>query len=152
MLYKAWVQVRYQRRRQRFFDLLDKLTKSLTVLLGASLLGETMKQELPLVASAISVLGLLALVFGYGDRKQTHKELGEQAAILAASVEQVPAGELTPAKVSAWSAEYLRLCAKAPPPLKTLTLICEREQATADGHPNHVRQPFFLKRWLAHIV
>jgi hypothetical protein len=130
----------------------DKLTKSLTVFLGASLLGETMKQDLPAVASAISLLSLLALVFGYGDRKQTHKELAEQAAALAASIEQVPAGELTSAKVSAWSADYLRVCAKAPPPLKTLTLICEREQATADGHPDHVAQPFFLKRWFAHFV
>jgi hypothetical protein len=150
--HNAWVQVRYHRRRQRFFDLADKVTKSVTVLLGASLLGETTKAKLPLVASAISGLGLLALVFGYGDRKQTHKELAEQCAALLATIENVPASALSAEKVASWSADYLRIVAKAPPPLKTLTLICEREQATADGNPNHVAQPLFLKRWLAHFV
>jgi hypothetical protein len=150
--HKAWVQVRYHRRRQRFFDLADKLTKSLTILLGASLLGHTVQEHLPLIASAISALGLLALVFGYGDRKQMHKELAEQDAALVASIESVPAGELTPAKTAQWSAEYLRICMKAPPPLKTLTLICEREQSTADGHPDHIANPHWSRRAFAHFM
>lgn len=149
VLGKAWVQVRYHRRRQRFFDLVDKLTKSMTVLLGASLLGQELKNYLPFVASAISALGLLALVFGYGDRKQAHKELAEQAANLIASVEIVPAGLLNAGGVAQWGADYARLCAKTPPPLKTLMLICEREQSAADGHPEHVPLQPWHKRLLA---
>jgi hypothetical protein len=152
LLHMAWVQLRYHRRRQRFWDLTDKTTKSLTVLLGASLLGQALQVWLPLVASAISVLGLLALIFGYGDRKQLHKELAEQAAGLIGAIEQVPAGELSSARTASWGADYARLCAKAPPPLKTLTLICEREQAAADGHPEHVARQPWLFRLLAHIV
>jgi hypothetical protein len=152
VMHKAWVQLRYHRRRQRFFDLADKFTKSVTILLGASLLGPAVQEHLPLVASAISGLGLLALIFGYGDRKQLHKELGGQAAALVASIEQVPAGELTPAKTAGWSADYLRLCMKAPPPLRTLTLICEREQSSADGHPNHVPRQRWMQRLLSHFV
>lgn len=148
-LYNVWVQVRYHRRRQRFFDLADKLTKSLTVVLGASLMGDALKQYLPVVASAIASLGLLALVFGYGDRKQLHKELAEQAAALVVAIEQVSPYELTAERAAAWGADYARLCAKAPPPLKTLSLICEREQSVADGHPAHVAQPFVVARWFA---
>lgn len=150
--HKAWVQLRYHRRRQRFFDLADRGTKSLTVLLGASLLGQHLQAWLPLVASAISALGLLALVFGYGDRKQLHKELAETAANLIAAIEHVPAGELTPANAASWASDYARLCAKAPPPLKTLTLVCEREQATADGHPDHVPSQPFLSRLICHFA
>lgn len=152
VLHKAWVQVRYHRRRQRFFDLADKVTKSLTVLLGASLLGQSLKDWLPLMASAISGLGLLALVFGYGDRKQLHKELAEQAATLVGAIEQVPAGELTPGRSAAWGADYARLCAKAPPPLKTLSILCEREQATADGNPDHVALPSWYRRIAADFI
>jgi len=148
-LRNAWVQVRYHRRRQRFFDLVDKLTKTSTVVLGASLMGRYVAEAIPLMATAITSIGLLALIFGYGDRKQQHKELAEQAALLVSSIEQVPAGELTPAKVAAWGAEYARLDAKAPPPLKTLSLICEMEQAIADGHPKHVAPPGFIRRMLA---
>lgn len=151
VLSKAWVQVRYHRRRQRFFDLLDKLTKSFTVLLGASLLGQELKTFLPYVASAISALGLLALVFGYGDRKQAHKELAEQAANLIAAIEVVPAGQLNAGGTAQWGAEYARLCAKTPPPLKTLMLICEREQSAADGYPEHVPLQPWYKRWAADL-
>jgi hypothetical protein len=148
-LRNAWVQVRYHRRRQRFFDLVDKLTKALTVVLGASLMGRYFAAALPIVATAITSLGLLALIFAYSDRKQQHKELAEQAAHLVSAIEQVPAGELTPSKVAGWGADYARLCAKAPPQLKTLSLICESEQAVADGHPQHVQLPGFLRRVVA---
>lgn len=152
VLHKAWVQLRYQRRRQRFFDLIDKATKAATVLLGASLLGRELQNLLPYVASAISALGLLALVFAYGDRKQLHKELAEQAAALIAAIEQVPAGELSAATTARWAADYARLCLKSPPPLKTLTMMCEREQATADGHPEHVPRQPLPRRLLADFV
>jgi hypothetical protein len=150
-LRNAWVQVRYHRRRQRFFDLVDKLTKALTVVLGASLMGQYFAVALPIVATAITSLGLLALIFAYSDRKQQHKELAEQAAHLLSAIEQVPVGDLTPAKVAGWGADYARLCAKAPPPLKTLSLICESEQAMADGHPQHVAVPNFLWRMVANF-
>ncbi len=150
--YKAWVQLRYHRSRQRFFDLADKLTKSATVLLAGTIFGQDIKNYLPYVAGAISALGLLALVFAYSDRKQLHKELSEQAAKLIGDIELVPAGELTPGKNAAWRADYARLSAKAPPPLKTLTMVCEREQAAAEGHPEHVALQPWLRRQLRHFV
>lgn len=152
VLNKTWVQMRYHRRRQRFFDLADKLTKSATVLLGASLLGQFLKDWLPLVASTISALGLLALVFGYGDRKQLHKELAEQAAGLICTIEEVPARKITFCQTAIWSANYIRLCAKAPPPLKTLSILCEYEQANADGNPNHVILPPWYRRMAANLI
>lgn len=148
LLYKAWVQVRYHRRRQRFFDLADKGTKAATLVLGASLFGQHLG-SIPFVATGISALGLMALVFGYGDRKQLHKELSEQAAGLAAAIEELPAGDLSIHVVARWAADYARFCAKAPPPLKTLSLLCEAEQSAADGHANHVRRPAFWRRLVA---
>jgi predicted alpha/beta hydrolase family esterase len=151
-LYKANITARYHRRRQRFFDLLDKATKAATVLLGASLLGESVKAHLPLVASAISGLGLLALVFGYGDRKQAHKELAEAALQLIARIEEVPTANLTDALTTQWLADHSRLNSREPPALKTLVILCEREQATANGHPQHVPLPSWHKRVLADWV
>lgn len=145
----ALVTLRYHRRRQRFFDLLDKSTKAATVILGASLLGQQMKTVLPLVASAISCLGLMALVFGYGDRKQAHKELAEQAALLAAKVEELPVAQLDDAAVRGWQAELSRLNAKEPPALRTLVEICEWEEACREGHKNHVPRPFWFRRLVA---
>lgn len=144
-LNRAWVQVRYHRRRQRFFDLLDKLTKSATVVLGASLMGQHLYSLLPWLATCITALGLLALVFGYGDRKQIHKELAEQAAGIVADIVAVPVADLDFKKTAIWDSAYAKLVAKAPPPLKTLMLICEKEQANADG--NHTLPHFPTLRW-----
>lgn len=149
--HKMWVQFRYQRRRQRFWDLADKLTKSATILLGALLFGDWLRQRLPLAASAISGLSVLALIFGYTDRKQLHKELAEQAANLIASIEEVPANLLTSEMTSKWTADFTRYCMKVPPALKTLTVICEHEQATADGNPNFIQLPSIFRRCVAHF-
>lgn len=151
-LYKANITARYHRKRQRFFDLLDKSTKAATVLLGASLLGEPIKKYLPFVAACISGLGLLALVFGYGDRKQAHKELAEAATLLVAKIEEVPTALLTDALTTQWLAEHSRLNSREPPSLKTLVILCEREQAIANGHPEHVPMPNWFKRALADVL
>lgn len=150
--HRAYVTFRYHRRRQRFFDLLDKGTKSLTVALGASLIGDTLKRFAPLVASAISLLGLLALVFGYSDKKQAHKELAEMAMQIVASIEKTPASKLNVDVLSEWSAEMARLNAKEPPTLKTLVTICEHEQSTAVGHGDHIKLPRWHRRVLADFV
>ena len=152
VLYFVNVTHRYHRKRQRFFDLLDKGTKAATVLLGASLLGDTLKAHVPLVASAISGLGLLALVFGYGERKQAHKELAEAAMQLVAKIEELPVAQLSNALASQWSAELARLNAKEPPTLKTLVVLCEYEQSSANGHPSNVPLPRWHKRLLSDWV
>ena len=151
LLFMAWVQLRYQRRRQRFFDLADKLTKAVTLLLGASLFGHHIQPFAPWIGTAISAIGLLALVFTYGDRKQVHKELGEKAAALIKAIERLPAGRIDDAAVAEWSGEFAELVGKSPPPLKTLTILCEHEQASADGNPLHVRRPNLMLRCIANF-
>lgn len=149
---RLYVSYRYHRRRQRFFDLLDKGTKSATVLLGASLLGETVRLNIPLVASGISGLGLLALVFGYSERKQVHKELAEMCMQFVGKIEQATPEQIEALTVGEWEAEFARINAKEPPALKTLVIICEHEQAVAEGHKDHIRLPNIVKRILADFV
>ena len=160
LLFKSWVQVRYHRRRQRFFDLVDKGTKAATLFLGASLFGKFLPSDvmpgtdIPIVGfvgTAISALGLMALVFGYGDRKQMHKELAEIAANLVASIEATPASQLSAEKVAKWAEDYARMCAKAPPPLKTLTIMCEHEQSAMEGHGELIPRPHFLRRVVSQV-
>lgn len=152
VLFTARVSFSYHRKRQRFYDLLAKGTQAATVLLGASLLGEQVKAFLPLVAGAISGLGLLALVFGYGDRKQAHKELAESYADLQASVEQAGQHNFTDAQLDTWDATLARLNGKETPTLYVLTMLCEHEQCLASGHPSHIALPAWYKRALAQWV
>jgi len=146
VLYEAWVQLRYHKRRQRFFDLADKMTRAMTVVLGASLLGKYLVEW---IGAGITALGLLALVFGYGERRQLHTRLAELAGELIASVEAIPAAQLNAEQVAQWRIQWTQLCINAPPALKTLTLMCAREQSIADGYPEHVPKQSAWRRLLA---
>lgn len=138
----------YHRKRERFFDLCDKTTKSLTVLLGASLLASYVKDAAPVIGTAVSAIGLLALVFGYTDRKQRHKELAEAYAELLAKMEA--AGEnCTMADLNQWHSELQKLNAKEPPTLGTLVVLCQNEIAIAEGKPDSVVPVNFYKQLFA---
>ena len=78
MLNWAGLTYRYHRKRQRFFDVMDKLTQAAAVGGGVAVAGKTLPDNLPLVGGLIAFTGLLALVYGYGDKRQCHKELAEQ--------------------------------------------------------------------------
>ena len=145
----ALVTYRYHSQRQRFFDLLDKLTKATTVLLGATLFGEALKLHLPLVGSLIAGLSLLALIFSYSDKKQVHKELAESAMLLAGDIDALPATSVSDASLTDWQTNISRINAKEPPALSTLVTLCEQAQATADGHPSHVPSPHPVRRFFA---
>lgn len=144
-LHRAWVQVRYHRRRQRFFDRIDKGTKAVTALLGgATVVGAHLKQLEPvLLGPSIALLSLLSLVYTYSDRKQAHKELAEQFAGVVASIELTPEGLESAEEVAKWASDYAKTVGKCPPALKTLTIICEREQSIADGKTPTAKKPGF---------
>ena len=151
VLFRVWVQFRYHRRKQRFFDLCDKLTKAATLILGGAVLGKWV--NLDAVAILISVLGSLALVLGYGDKKQAHKELAEMAGKIIASLERDPQ-EYSAESLRRWWDSYLELCVKAPPPSKWLTIRCEREQRIAQGNirPKSCYQKISLRRLVLKLI
>lgn len=149
VMFNVAVSFNYHRKRQRFFDLADKITKAATVLAGASLLGEPVRQHLPLAAGAITGLGLLSLVFSYGDRKQAHKELAEAFMHLQAQIEQVGRSDFTDVQLAGWQADLARLCSREPPTLRALVTICHNEQAIATGQLDHVHPLPWHHRLLA---
>lgn len=152
LLHTALVSYRYHRKRQRFFDLADKTTKAATVLGGATLLSEFVKAHLPVAAAVIAGLGLLSLVFGYGDRKQAHKELGEAFMAFAADIESAGQTTFTQQQLAAWEAALMRLNGREPPALHALVTVCENEQAVAAGHPELARPLPWHQRMLADWV
>lgn len=137
--HRAWCEFRYHRRRERFFDLCDKGTKAVTVLLGAALFGPKVQAYAPWVGTAVAAAGLMPLIFSYSDRKRLHQDLAAEAGRLAQSIEGTTAADVTLDTLAAWQAALAGLDAKAPPPLKALMQLCDREQGVADGHPDHLK-------------
>jgi len=147
----AHITYRYHRKRQRFFDMADKLTQVAAVGGGVAVAGKTLPDYLPALGGFIAFTGLLTLVFGYGDKRQCHKELAELAIQMAGDIESLPATDLTEASVCAWEKTRTTISLREPTSLKTLVAKCEWEQAVAEGHPNHCKQPGFLQQLQMHF-
>lgn len=127
-----YITYRYHRYRQYHFDVIDKLIKAVTVVLGGTILGQSVRDWTPVVGGLISALGLIALVLGFGDKKQTHKELAEGAMGLIAELEEKGTPEeFTEKDLNVWTAKIARANAKEPPTLKTLAMLCDWEQRQA---------------------
>ena len=147
LLFTARVSVVYHRKRERFFDLLDKWSKAATVLAGSALWAQAIKDHLPPLSIFITSLGLLSLVFGYGDRKQTHREMAIAFTGLIADVEKAGTTDFTPEQVSEWSANLYKLSAKEPPQLYALVTLCENEVKTAfDRSISVVGVPWYQRK------
>lgn len=139
----AGITYRYHRKRQRFFDWMDKLTQVAAVAGGVAVLGKSLAEYLPWVGAGISLTSLLALIYGYGDRRQSHKELAEEAISFSGKIQSTPLADLDESCLCAWEVARAAIDLREPPNLKTLVSKCEWEQATSEGHPNHVAAP----RW-----
>ena len=148
----ARITYRYHRKRQRFFDVCDKLTQMGALAGGVLVAGKALTDHLPLLGSVIAFSGLMALLFGFSERRQSYKELAEQAMALQGEIVAVPAAELTPARLAEWDARRCAIDLKEPPNLKTLVAMCEWEQAVADGHPEHCARPTWWQQAYMHFV
>ncbi|MBV7460469.1 MULTISPECIES: hypothetical protein [unclassified Acidovorax] len=147
----AYITYRYHRKRQRFFDVVDKLTQVAAVGGGVAVAGKTLTDYLPAVGGAIAFTGVLALVFGYGDKRQCHKELAELAIQMVGDIASVPVPELSEAVVCAWEKNRTTISLREPASLKTLVAKCEWEQAVAEGHKDHCKQPGFIGQLHMHF-
>lgn len=137
----AGITYRYHRKRQRFFDWMDKLTQVAAVAGGVAVFGKSVSDYLPVVGAGISITSLLALIYGYSDRRQCHKELAEQSISFSGAIQSTPLCDLDESAVCAWERTRAEIDLREPPNLKTLVSKCEWEQATSEGLPNHVPAP-----------
>lgn len=116
----AGITYRYHRKRQRFFDWMDKLTQVAAVAGGVAVFGKSVSEYLPLVGAGISITSLLALIYGYSDRRQCHKELAEQAIRFSGVIQSTPLCDLSEDAVCAWELTRADIDLREPPNLKTL--------------------------------
>ena len=149
-IYTTRLSYLYHKKRERFFDLCDKMTKCATVLLGAFLLKEQLLGEfLQYVGAAVSALGLMSLVFSYGDKKQKHKELAEEFGTILSKIELKGEHDFNEQDVNFWQSEIQKLNVKEPPALGTLVVLCQNELAIVEKQPEKLVKIQFHKQLLA---
>ncbi|WP_069706139.1 hypothetical protein [Burkholderia seminalis] len=153
VLYGAEMSALYHQKRERFFELWDKLTKAFSLLGGsAALFKASDAGTVAVIAVIITAGSALSLVFGFSERARRHAELSREFKSLIADVHDVGQFSFTEKDIDRWSAAKCRIDVKEPPALGVLVQICQNEISIAQGQPDKVVQIGFFKRCLANFV
>ena len=127
--------VRYHHRRRRFFDLLQRITAGLAVVLGSTAVISLLQQHPAIAvyaALAVTFLSALDLVIGYAGMARLHWDLARQFIELEQDI--VRGADPDANTVAAWTARRLAIEADEPPVLRVLDTLCHNELARAMGY------------------
>jgi hypothetical protein len=150
-LYRAELSALYHQKRERFFELFDKLGKAIAVFGGSAALWKIGNPDLvAVVAATITASSALSLVFSFSDRSKRHAELARSFREIAGEIVGTSDFAIRDAKASEWMGKVCLLEAKEPPALSALVQMCQNELAIARKAP--VYPQTFLVRCLAHFL
>lgn len=150
-LYRAELSALYHQKRERFFELWDKLGKAVSVFGGSAALWKTGNEDVvAVVALAITASSALSLVFSFSERSRRHAELARGFREIAGEIVGTSDFDLPEAKASEWLGKVCTLEAKEPPSLSALVVMCQNELAGARNGTTYP-QPLRI-RLLAHFL
>ena len=149
-LYRAELSALYHQKRERFFELLDKLGKAIAVFGGSAALWKVGNPDLVAqFAAIITASSALSLVFSFSERSKRHSELARSFREIAGDILGTSDFAIRDSKASEWMGKVCALEAKEPPSLSALVVMCQNELAIARNAQVYP-QSFFV-RCMAHF-
>lgn len=151
--YRAELSALYHQKRERFFELMDKLAKAAAVFGGSAALWKIGDEKVVTsVAAFITATSALSLVFSFSERSKRHAELARGFRDILAEIAGASDFECTDAAASAWMGKVCALESKEPPSLGALTVLCQNELAIAQNQRHLVHKQNMLTRLMAHFL
>lgn len=149
IIYKIRLSTLYHRKRERFFDMVDKVVSSL-VLTTATAAVTSFFQDVTGAEKTLSAmtacLSLIPVVFNPAQKARHHNQLTQSYCRLLAKCEQ--AGERwTEPQCNQFSAELIEISAAEPTPLTALVADCQNELAIS-----YNEGPVAKLKWHHHLL
>lgn len=152
-LYKAELSALYHQKRERFFELADKLGKAASLFGGSAALWKIGNEGVvATMAAAVTASSALSLVFSFSERSKRHAELSQGFRGIIGEILSKSEFDVNPVDASSWMSKVCALEAKEPPSLSALTVMCQNELAIAKKANHLVKQQSFFIRILAHFL
>lgn len=150
--YRIELSILYHQKRERFFDVLDKVAKATAVIGGSAALAKVADGDwLMVIAAFITVSSTLSLVFGFSERSRRHSELARSLRELDAIACETDQQKLDDQQVGILESKARRLEISEPAALSALVVLCQNELAIAQNQPDKIiHQPLWV-RWMAHF-
>jgi hypothetical protein len=152
-LYKAELSALYHQKRERFFELADKLGKAASLFGGSAALWKIGEEEVvKSMAAFITASSALSLVFSFSERSKRHAELAQGFRTIISEILAKSEFEITPNDAGNWMSKVCALETKEPPSLSALTVMCQNELAIAKGAIDKLHPQSWITRVLAHFL
>lgn len=150
--FRAELSALYHQKRERFFELFDKLSKVANLFAGSAALWKVAEaKSLAAVAVIMSVSSALALVFSWSERARRHSELARSYRDVLTKIAAEGEESLDPKTINAWASELCAIEAKEPPSLAALAVACHNELAIARNQDSEYHPQKFLVRCFMHF-
>ena len=144
-LSRAELSALYHQKRERFFELCDKLGKAVTLFGGSAALWKMADPHwVAWSAVVISAASAASLVLSFPERARRHAELSKGFREITAEIVSAGDFDITDSKASLWMGEVCSLEAKEPPALSALVVMCQNEIALARRSKVY-DQPFWVR-------
>lgn len=139
ILFRVVLNSRYHRRRERFFDGLERCTQAVALIGGTSAFAAVSTDWMVMVSGAlVAVSGAVALVFGFAEKARRHAALAEAFKRLEADVLASSDYDLDEAQIMGWRGKRAEIESGEPPALRPLILMCENDMDVARGESSKV--------------
>ncbi len=150
LVYTAQMNRLYHHKRERFFAVLDRSGKALSLITGtaaASTLLDTAdaKAAAGLMVAAFTLPGL---VFAWADKARSHGELAAEYTRIESDI--IAAGPMDYKQIDQFHARLTETSAKEPPGLSALLRLCQNELAASENQPDKIFPLRWYERLLAH--
>lgn len=153
VMYRVELSALYHQKRERFFDLMDRLAKVVSMVGGSAALYKIADERaLAVIAAAITIAAALSLVMGFSEKARRHAELARNFKQIQADMLRRGERDFTETDVSDWAARIAVLEASEPPALGVLVRICHNEIARAQGANGADRKVGWWRWPLAHLI
>ena len=154
-LYRSQLSSIYHRKRERFFEFMDRGAKAIAIIGGASSIGTLLSPDWKTyLAGAIAITSTLSLLFAFSDKSKRHAEIARDFKLVESEI--VAKGVASFAEndndVAAWQAKLLEIESKELPTLGALVILCQNEMAIAENQPQNVKKIPTYQRLLANFI
>lgn len=151
-LYACRVSRVYHKKRERFFDYCDGVTKVVALIGGAGSIARATSASpgwLVGIGVAVTVTSSLSLVIGYAKKSRTHADLAKSFIELELKI--LTAGVADHESVIAFQVATTGLEMNEPRSLGALVRICQNEVLAAEGKKDQMKKVSPFQRVFAHL-
>lgn len=135
LLFSIGRSIRYNVKRQRFFECWERGTNALAILFGSSTVYALMQQHQSVavgISILLTLLSTLSLVIGFGSKARDHRDFAQQYFHLK---ERLTLEPLTQSLCDEIKIAIQQIDLAEPPVLVVLEQICYNEQINVEGLP-----------------